>query len=233
MRGENRQRGAAGGPIPALGHEFGDSRLLETALTHRSSVGRNNERLEYLGDAVLAFVIAEVLYRRFPEASEGVLTRMRAALVRRETLAALARELQLGEHIRLGAGELKSGGWRRDSILANTLESIFGAVYLDAGLDQCRALILRLFADRIDGLAPGEPSKDPKTSLQELLQAQRRPLPVYSVVAESGRDHARTFRVQCLMQDSGEAVIGEGRSKRSAEQSAAELALQRLQSAGS
>jgi ribonuclease-3 len=228
MRGESR---SSAGPVP--GYQFTDSRLLETALTHRSSAGQNNERLEFLGDAVLAFVIAEYLYLRFPGATEGVLTRLRASLVRRETLAGLARELNLGEHVRLGGGEKKSGGWRRDSILANTLESIIGAVYLDGGMDRCRQLILQLFQGRLEGLSATEPSKDPKTSLQEYLQARRRPLPVYTVVAESGEDHERTFRVQCLMEDTGQSVIGEGRSKRGAEQSAASLALELVRADGS
>ena len=222
----------AGDPIAGLGYEFTDSRLLETALTHRSSAGENNERLEFLGDAILAFVIAEHLYLRFPGASEGVLTRLRASIVRRETLAGVARELNLGEHIRLGGGERKSGGWRRDSILANTLESLIGAVYLDGGMDRCRALVLRVLGTRLDGLSATEPEKDPKTSLQEFLQARRRPLPVYSVIAETGEDHDRMFRVRCLMEDSGQSVVGEGRSKRSAEQSAASHALELVQSGG-
>jgi ribonuclease-3 len=227
MRGENK---APAGVIEGLGYAFTDSDLLEKALTHRSSPGPNNERLEFLGDAVLAFVIADCLYRRFPQAAEGVLTRLRASLVRREALAAIARELGLGEHVRLGGGERKSGGWRRDSILANTLESIIGAVYLDGGMDRCREFVLRLFSSRLEGLSPTEPSKDPKTSLQEFLQARRRPLPVYSVVAETGEDHDRMFRVRCLIEDSGQSVIGEGRSKRSAEQSAASQALELVQS---
>jgi ribonuclease-3 len=229
MRGESK---GASGQIAALGYEFTDSRLLETALTHRSSAGQNNERLEFLGDAVLAFVIAEHLYRRFPDATEGVLTRMRASLVRRETLAGVARELGLGEHIRLGGGERKSGGWRRDSILSNTVESLIGAVYLDGGIDRCRSFVLKLLARRLDGLSDTEPSKDPKTSLQEFLQARRRPLPIYSVIEESGEDHARLFRVRCLIEDSGQSVVGEGRSKRSAEQSAASMALELVQSHG-
>ena len=229
MRGRNK---SPPGPVADLGYEFTDGRLLETALTHRSSTGQNNERLEFLGDAVLAFVIAEYLYVKFPGAAEGALTRLRASLVRRETLAGVARELGLGGHIRLGGGERKSGGWRRDSILANTLESIIGAVYLDGGMDRCRTLVLRLFEGRLGTLSAEEPAKDPKTSLQEFLQARRRPLPVYSVVAETGEDHDRVFRVRCLMEDSGESVVGEGRSKRSAEQSAASRALELVQSQG-
>lgn len=227
MRGENK---TPAGAIAGLGYAFADSNLLEIALTHRSSPGPDNERLEFLGDAVLAFVIADHLYRRFPGAAEGVLTRLRASMVRREALAAISRELGLGEHVRLGGGERKSGGWRRDSILANTLESIIGAVYLDGGMDPCRELVLRLFGSRLEGLSPTEPSKDPKTSLQEFLQARHRPLPVYSVVAETGKDHDRMFQVRCLIEDSGQSVIGEGRSKRSAEQSAASRALELVQS---
>jgi len=227
MREENK---TAADSLADLGYQFNDGRLLQTALTHRSSAGDNNERLEFLGDAVLAFVIGEYLYRRFPGAPEGALTRLRASLVRRETLADVARELDIGGHIHLGGGERKSGGWRRDSILANTLESLIGAVYLDGGMEPCRALVLRVLASRLDGISADEPEKDPKTSLQEFLQARHRPLPVYSVIAESGEDHERVFRVRCLMEDSGQSVVGEGRSKRSAEQSAAGLALELVQS---
>ena len=225
MKGETS---CPSGIARALGHEFGNSQLLERALTHRSAGGHNNERLEFLGDAILDFLIAEALYFRFPQAPEGALTRLRASLVRRETLAVVARERGLGEFVRLGAGEQKSGGWRRDSILSNTLEALIGAVYLDAGMERCREVVLDLFRDHMAGLSSAEAEKDPKTTLQEFLQARRRPLPVYTVIAEEGEAHNRIFRVQCLVGDSGRAVIAEGRSKRSAEQAAAQLALVEL-----
>jgi ribonuclease-3 len=225
MPEENSRRS---GIARALGHEFGDAKLLERALTHRSAGGANNERLEYLGDAILDFLVAEALYFRFPQAPEGALTRLRATLVRRETLAAVARERGIGEFVLLGPGEKKSGGWRRDSILSNTLEALIGAVYLDAGMDRARDVVMGLFGGLMSGLSPTEPGKDPKTSLQEFLQARHRPLPVYTVIAEEGEAHDRLFRVQCLIGDSGRAVVAEGRSKRSAEQAAAQLALMEL-----
>jgi len=225
MKGESSPRS---GIARALGHEFADTRLLERALTHRSAGGANNERLEYLGDAVLDFLIAEALYFRFPQAPEGALTRLRATLVRRETLAAVARERGIGEFVRLGPGEKKSGGWRRDSILSNTLEALIGAVYLDAGLDRAREVVMDLFSTHMSGLSAAEPGKDPKTTLQEFLQARHRPLPVYTVIAEEGEAHDRLFRVRCVVGDSGTTVEAEGRSKRSAEQAAAQLALTEL-----
>lgn len=213
-----------------LGYEFRDSALLETALTHRSCGKQNNERLEYLGDAVLDFIIAETLFQRFPHAAEGSLTRLRATLVKRETLAAIAKQLELGDQLKLGPGEKKSGGWRRESILANTLEAVLGSIYLDSGLDPCRRVVLSLFDDLLRHISLKDPGKDPKTSLQELLQARRRPLPVYQIVSEVGEAHARTFTVKCLIEELKQAVIAEGRSKRAAEQAAAKLALELLQS---
>lgn len=212
-----------------LGYAFRDPALIETALTHRSCGRLNNERFEYLGDAILDFIIAEELFRRFPDAAEGSLTRLRASLVKRETLALLARQLGVGDQVRLGTGEQKSGGWRRESILANTLESVIGAIYLDSGLDACRAVVLRMFQDQVRNLTVKDPGKDPKTALQELLQSQRLPLPVYQIVSEAGEAHARTFRVECRVDDLQCAVVAEGRSKRNAEQAAAKLALELLQ----
>ncbi|MBI2993696.1 MAG: ribonuclease III [Gammaproteobacteria bacterium] len=214
-----------------LDHQFQDRALLDIALTHRSTGGQNNERLEYLGDAVLAFLVAEILYLKFPGAPEGVLTRLRASLVKRESLAAVARSFDIGNHVRLGSGEKKSGGWRRDSILANTLEALIGAVYLDAGLESCRKLILRLFGEKLSNLSTADPGKDPKTALQELLQARGKPLPVYELVSESGAPHARTFTVRCVIGDLDRTVIANGNSKRNAEQSAANIALELLRSA--
>lgn len=216
-------------PTQYLGHQFRDQELLRIALTHRSAGRVNNERLEYLGDAVLGFVIAEVLYERFPDASEGSLTRLRASLVKRESLAQLAREHDLGEHIQLGIGEKKSGGWRRDSILANAMEAVIGAIYLDAGFNICRDRIRDIYSDMLAGVSPDASGKDPKTSLQEFLQARQLPLPVYRVVDESGEAHARQFTVECDVQGLPGPVHASGRSKQAAEQAAAEQALQALQ----
>ncbi len=211
-----------------LGHEFGDSALLEAALTHRSAASLNNERLEFLGDAILSFVISAELYRRFPEADEGSLSRLRAALVRGETLAQLARGLSLGEHLRLGGGELKSGGRRRDSILADALEAVIGAVYLDAEIDAAKVLVLRLFDRSLNGVSPAVVLKDPKTRLQEYLQSRHLALPVYDVVSVEGDPHAQTFVVTCLVPGLKEPVPGTGSSRRKAEQTAAEAALRCL-----
>lgn len=214
--------------VGSLRYTFKNDALLDVALTHRSAGGANNERLEYLGDAILNFVIADALFQALPRAHEGELTRLRATLVRRETLAELARELDLGVAIRLGEGERKSGGWRRNSILANTLEALFGAIYLDSDLETCRAAVLGLFASRLEQLPESSPDKDPKTTLQELLQSRHLPLPAYRVVAEEGEAHDRLFRVECSVVDLDAPVVAAGRSKRNAEQAAAALALARL-----
>ena len=212
----------------SFGYTFKNGALLETALTHRSSGGANNERLEYLGDAILNFIVAEALYRALPRAPEGILTRLRASLVKRETLADLARELELGEKIRLGEGEMKSGGWRRDSILANTVEALLGAIFLDSDLPACRAAILRIFSTRLANLPDTNPVKDPKTALQELLQARHLPLPAYRVISEAGEAHDRVFRVECLVAGLEAPAVADGRSKRNAEQAAATIALEQL-----
>jgi len=209
-------------------HAFTDPALLSNALTHRSAARHHNERLEFLGDAVLGFVIADLLYRRFPELDEGVLTRARAALVNRHSLAALARETGLGNHIVLGEGELKSGGRRRDSILANTVEAVIGAVYLDAGIGACVDEIAHLFARRLDEFSPDHFEKDPKTRLQEFLQARREPLPEYHTVSVEGHSPHQTFVVECRVSLLDDAVSGSGRSRRIAEQSAARAALDGL-----
>lgn len=211
-----------------LGHVFKDAKLLATALTHRSAGGQHNERLEYLGDALLGFIIAEALYVRFPDEPEGSLTRIRATLVKRETLARLARDRELGNRLRLGGGELKSGGWRRDSILANALEAVVGAIYLDAGFEACRQCVLRLYHDLLHEISPSSIHKDPKTELQEFLQARQLPLPAYRVVCEEGEAHDRVFTVECRVLGLREAVIAHGRNKRAAEQAAAQLALNQL-----
>ena len=201
---------------------------MQTALTHRSSGCVNNERLEFLGDALLGFIIAEALYRQFPQASEGELTRLRASFVNKDTLAKVAKGIELGRHLKLGSGELKSGGWRRDSILANTVEAIFGAIYLDSGIDMCRNCVLHLYQDLLTGITPDTLVKDAKTRLQEYLQARKQPLPVYDIIAEEGEVHAREFTVECKVTGLEETVIARGRSKRSAEQSAAQKAIELL-----
>jgi ribonuclease III len=208
-----------------LGHRFRREDLLDQALTHRSAGGVNNERLEFLGDALIGFVVAEALVGCLPEADEGTLSRMRAALVKREALAALARGLGLGEYLRLGAGELRTGGYNRDSILADALEAVLGAVYLDGGFDTARTVAMGLFGASLGEVSAAPAGKDPKTQLQELLQAQRRPIPEYQVLSIEGSQHAQAFRVSCLLPDEGTCTQGEGSSRRRAEQAAAQAML--------
>jgi ribonuclease-3 len=212
----------------ALGHEFREPDHLERALTHRSRAARNNERLEFLGDALLSFVIGEALFRLRPNAEEGALSRLRASLVREESLAALARALSLGDYLQLGEGELRSGGWRRDSVLADALEAVLGAVYLDAGFDAASEVCTRLFAAQLARLPDPESLKDAKTRLQEWLQARSRPLPRYEVLEESGPPHKRQFLVRCVLQDDAAEMPARGSSRRLAEQSAAQAMLDRL-----
>ncbi len=213
----------------AIDYKFQDEALLETALTHRSFGHGNNERLEYLGDAALGFIIADAIFQKFPQATEGDLTRLRSSLVKGETLAVLGRELGLGEYIKLGPGEMKSGGWRRDSILANTVEAIIGAVYLDADMKVCQKCVVSLYQQLLSNVSPDKLSKDPKTSLQELLQSRRLELPVYQVLSETGDAHERFFNVECTIIEPNIWVQAEGRSKRLAEQAAAEKALPALE----
>lgn len=211
-----------------LNYTFKDDQLLRSALTHRSAGGRHNERLEFLGDGVLNFVIAAALFDRFPEATEGHLSRLRANLVRKETLAELARELDLGHYLVLGSGELKSGGHRRESILADALEAVMGAVYLDAGFDRCARLILNLYTSKLDQVSPSHVLKDPKTRLQEYLQSRRLELPVYEVINVAGEAHSQVFRVSCDIAQAGIRTEGQGSSRRRAEQEAAAKALEQL-----
>jgi len=208
-----------------LGHQFADSELLTLALTHRSFAGRNNERLEFLGDAILNFVAGEALYERFPQAREGQLSRLRARLVKGETLAVLARGFELGEYLRLGSGELKSGGFRRESILADALEALIGAIYLDAGMDVARARVLDWLEGELQGLTLVDTNKDPKTRLQEFLQSRAVELPCYEVVDIQGEPHCRTFFVQCEIALLTDKTQGQGASRRIAEQVAAAAAL--------
>jgi ribonuclease-3 len=216
-----------------LGYEFADPQLLATALTHRSAGGVNNERLEFLGDSIVNHVIAEALYQRFPRAREGELSRMRASLVKGETLAALGRELGLGEHLLLGPGERKSGGFRRSSILADALEAVAGAILLDGGAQQCRDCLLRWFDSRLESPAVGDAGKDPKTRLQEQLQGRGSPLPQYELLGVRGDDHDQVFTVACRISRPALVVEGAGKSRRKAEQAAARQALARLAADGS
>ena len=214
-----------------IGHAFNDPGLLQQALTHRSAGTPNNERLEFLGDRIVNMMVAQALYQRWPKADEGALTRARAELVREGALAVIARELQLGERLILGPGEMKTGGHRRDSILADALEAVVAAIYLDAGFAACQTVVLPWFNASMQALpATGKPEKDPKTRLQEWLQARQKALPLYELVSESGDDHAKTFRVRCGVTDPAVSTEGEGASRRLAEQQAAAAALEQLDS---
>ncbi len=216
----------------ALAYKFTDSGLLDLALTHRSAGGRNNERLEFLGDSIVNHIIAEALYRKFPNADEGDMSRMRAALVKGDTLAEVARELDLGEYLMLGPGERKSAGHRRGSILADALEAVVGAVLLDSNVEVCRVCVHALFESRLDALGEEPVIKDAKTRLQEYLQARQRPLPVYELISSDGNDHNPQFHVNCILKKPGLVEAGAGSSRRRAEQAAAESALQRISKSG-
>ncbi|TKF35553.1 ribonuclease III [Vibrio kanaloae] len=211
-----------------IGYQFNDADLIHLALTHRSAAGKHNERLEFLGDSILSFVIADDLYHRFPKVNEGDMSRMRATLVRGHTLAELGREFELGDYLKLGPGELKSGGFRRDSILADAVEAIIGAVYLDSDTDTVRRIILSWYQSRLEAIQPGVSQKDPKTRLQEFLQGRRNPLPVYTVTNIKGEAHNQEFTVECEVAGVDKPVIGKGTSRRKAEQAAAETALEQL-----
>jgi len=212
-----------------LGYTFKNAQLLRQALTHRSAGNRNNERLEFLGDAILGSVIAAELYRCYPQAREGKLSRLRSTLVRRESLARIAHGLQLGDYLQLGAGERRSGGHSRDSILSDALEAVFGAIYLDSDFATVRDCILSLFEERLQSVSEVATLKDSKTRLQEYLQAQRKPLPAYSIVRISGEAHDQSFSVACSIAGlEVEPSEGHGSSRRLAEQAAAENMLARL-----
>jgi ribonuclease-3 len=211
-----------------IGYSFNQPTLLIQALTHRSAKGQHNERLEFLGDSILGFVIAEALFEKFPKHDEGDLTRMRSSLVKGVTLAEIGRDFNLGEHLILGLGELKSGGHRRESILEDAIEAIIGAVYLDSGISQCKQLILTWFAQRLSLIKPGNEQKDPKTRLQEYLQGRKIPLPVYDVIDTSGQSHNQHFTVRCVTEVVNTEVIAKGTSRRKAEQAAAQEVLAQL-----
>ncbi|MGH1462042.1 MAG: ribonuclease III [Neptuniibacter sp.] len=208
-----------------IGHDFSDPSLFELALTHRSCGKKNNERLEFLGDSILNFVIADDLFARFPSAKEGELSRLRARLVKGVTLSEVARELGLGDYLRLGSGELKSGGYRRDSILADAVEAIIGAIYLDSDMETARSFILSWYAQRLETIDLNESLKDSKTQLQEFLQSRRLPLPQYQLTKVEGEAHSQTFYIACQVQGLDSPAKGTGSSRRQAEQEAAKSAL--------
>ena len=216
--------------MTGIDHPFRDPGLLAQALTHRSAGAPHNERLEFLGDSLVNLIIAEALYQRWPQVDEGALTRARAELVRESGLAPIARELDLGARLTLGPGEMKSGGHRRDSILADALEALVAAIYLDAGFEACRAAVLPWFEPAMAALPPPHKvGKDAKTRLQEWLQGRQKPLPVYALLSESGEEHAKTFQVSCTLAEPHVVTEGEGGSRRAAEQTAAEAALAALE----
>lgn len=214
-----------------IGYTFEQPELLIQALTHRSAKGQHNERLEFLGDSILGFVIAEALFEKFPKHDEGDLTRMRSSLVKGVTLAEVGRDFNLGEHLILGPGELKSGGHRRESILEDAIEAIIGAVYLDSNITQCKELILIWFAKRLSSIKPGHEQKDPKTRLQEYLQGRKIPLPVYDVIDTSGQSHNQQFTVSCVTEVVDTEIVAKGTSRRKAEQAAAHQVLMELEQA--
>ncbi|AVJ55716.1 ribonuclease III [Idiomarina sp. OT37-5b] len=212
-----------------IGYEFRQRELLKQALTHRSAHAHHNERLEFLGDSILGVVIAEALYQRFPNVAEGDLSRMRAAIVCGRSLAKLGRKKQVGDYLWLGQGELKSGGYRRESILADAMEAIIGAVYLDSDMATVKTMVLAWFSEQLETIKPGANQKDPKTRLQEWLQARQRPLPEYDVVATKGQAHNQQFTVTCQVEGIKDPLLGTGTSRRKAEQAAATAALEQLQ----
>jgi ribonuclease-3 len=214
--------------IASIGYEFQDEELLEQALSHRSFSRKNNERLEFLGDAILNCTIAQALFDRFPNAKEGQMSRLRAHLVKGDTLAEIGREFNLGDFLKLGSGELKSGGYRRDSILADAVEAIIGAISKDTNLETSQSVLLGWFEERISNLDLKENIKDSKTRLQEFLQARRQPLPEYDVTNISGEAHQQEFTVQCTIESLSKPLEGIGSSRRMAEQEAAQAALKAL-----
>ena len=216
-------------PDAFAGHRFADPALLRQAFTHRSAGSPHNERLEFLGDALVNLIVAEQLYARWPRADEGAMTRARAGLVRESALAVIARGMEIGAQLVLGPGEMKSGGHRRDSILADAVEALVAAIYLDAGFDTCRLRVLAWYETLLDALPPlHQVGKDAKTRLQEWLQGRQRPLPAYTLLSESGEEHDKTFHVACTLADPPLSAEGSAHSRRAAEQLAAEAVLARL-----
>lgn len=211
-----------------LGYWFKKQDLLKQALTHRSYGSHNNERLEFLGDGVLNFIVAEQLFQRFPKLSEGDLSRLRAQLVKEATLFEIAKGFNLGDLLNLGEGELKSAGWRRPSILSDALEAVIGAAYLDGGFASAQTMVLQLYADKLESIDPKVIDKDAKSKLQEYLQSKKIDLPQYSVSSIEGEAHAQTFSVTCVIEKLNISTIGEGTSRRIAEQQAAKIALNQI-----
>ncbi len=211
-----------------LHYRFNDTSLLAQALTHRSANSTNNERLEFLGDAVLDFVISDAVFKLRPDASEGDLSKLRASLVKDTSLASLAAELGLGEHLVLGSGERKTGGHRRESILADALEAIFGAVFLDSGFDAAAEIIGRVYVQRLDTLPDADDLRDAKTQLQEWLQARKLVLPEYELISATGKAHQQRFLVSCTVNEMSETTQGESTTRRKAEQKAARRMLDAL-----
>jgi len=207
-------------------YTFNDPSFMIMALTHRSFSSQHNERLEFLGDSVLSFLIANELYKRFARIDEGDLSRLRAQLVKESSLSTIATSMGLGDFIRLGEGELKSAGWRRPSILADTFESIIGAIYLDGGIEPTHEFVLRFFETQLNEIDPKLIQKDPKTLLQELLQSKKSDLPIYTVVSIEGEAHSQTFTIECQIKKSNIKTQGVGNSRRIAEQEAASRAYQ-------
>ena len=207
--------------IKTIQYSFSDDSYLESALTHRSAAAKNNERLEFLGDSVLSLVITTKLFSKFADSDEGVLSRLRSSLVKGETLSELAKDINLGDYIKLGSGELKSGGFRRASILADAFEAIIGAIYLDGGIQAAEKFILKQFASRLDDINLNEINKDPKTQLQEYLQGRNQPLPIYNVIAIEGQSHDQTFTVEGEVEVIGQVIKAKGKSRRYAEQQVA------------
>lgn len=212
----------------SLGYFFVKTDNLYQALTHRSVGRKNNERLEFLGDAILSYIMASTLYRCFPKTSEGDMSRMRASLVRGKTLASLAVELGIDRYLILGYGEVKSGGANRESILSGALEAIIGSIFLDSNMLTTEKLVFEWYRDRLDNISPGHKNKDPKTRLQEHLQEYSLPLPIYSVLKVCGYAHSRNFTIRCHVQGVCSHLIGTGPSRRKAEQSAAKKAVDKL-----
>lgn len=211
-----------------LYYTFQNKDYLVNAMTHRSKGSNNNERLEFLGDSILNFLIADALYESYPEAPEGELSRLRSYLVKGETLAEIARELDLGQYLRLGQGELRSGGFRRESILADCFEALIAAIYLDADMLQCKAVLNRIYKDRLSDKSLRSHSKDPKTELQEYLQGKKLPLPVYSLSKVEGEQHQQKFTVECHVEPLNLKSIGYGESRRKAEKEAAIALIKQL-----
>ncbi|WP_425337784.1 ribonuclease III [Gilliamella bombicola] len=212
----------------SIGYQFQDISLLELALTHRSANKLHNERLEFLGDSILSVVIADELYHRFVKQDEGDLSQMRATLVCGQTLAEIGKDFKLGDHLILGQGELKSGGFRRESIISDAVEAIIGAIYLDSNIDTIRPLILAWYQSRLNQIQPGIKQKDAKTRLQEHLQGTHRPRPCYLILEVTGDNHEQEFLIQCKIDNDNHEYLGRGLSRRKAEQAAAQEALNQL-----